>query len=255
MNAPGPLALVGGGEHRSGCEPIDRRLMDEVGVSRPRVAVVPVASTRRQLPLAASLARSYWTRLGAEVAIALPDRGASRRGLELMSEADIVVLTGGYPDRLVGSLGASALLDVIIQRWRQGAGVAASSAGAMALFEWRLRLYPPNPFGLMPGLGLLYGYLVAPHFDRFRAQRWGGRVTHTLGGLGVLGLDESTALVGRNGQYQVLGRNAVTILSPGGRALVYPRGACLALDLPSAYRPALRPVALHSPALLEVVGA
>ena len=51
MNAPGPLALVGGGEHRSGCEPIDRRLMDEVGVSRPRVAVVPVASTRRQLPL------------------------------------------------------------------------------------------------------------------------------------------------------------------------------------------------------------
>jgi cyanophycinase-like exopeptidase len=239
---PGPVALLGGHEHRDGTEVIERTLLDQLGVAAPRVTVLPAAAPARQAGMVAALARTYWSRLGATVRIAMPDarqgegerqraggRG-SHEALDAVASADVIVLPGGVPNRLVNALGASPVWDLVVRRWRAGAALAGSSAGAMSLFAWRLRLYPPNPFALIPGLGLFDGWVAAPHFGRFRAERWATRVTRWFGGLGVLGLDEGTAIVGRDGRFTVVGSGALTVIA-GDEMRVHRANAQVALDL------------------------
>ncbi len=109
----------------------------------------------------------------------------------------------------------------------------------MAMFEWRIRLYPPNPLEPIPGLGLLDGYVAAPHFDRFRAERWAPRLAHRLGGLGIIGLDESTGLVGWPDELRVIGPGAVTVIEQGVMT-AHPTGATVSVDLLAGAR--LRPL-------------
>ena len=230
MNTQGPIALLGGHEHLDGCESIDRRVMSEVGSGRPNVVVIPAASSRRLMPGTAVLARSYWRRLGASVTVGVPGDGFEERLAEAVDVADIVVLTGGHPNKLFARLGGSPLLDQIIHRWEAGAGIIGSSAGAMCLFEQRLNLYPPNPLKRIPGFGLLAGFAAAPHFDRFRAERWAPWMVKNILHTSVIGLDEGTGLVGRNGEFRVEGRRNVTIVRPGDMQ-VFPAGAEVRLSL------------------------
>ena len=98
------------------------------------------------------------------------------------------------------------------------------------MFEHRLNLYPPNPLKRIQGFGVLAGFAAAPHFDRFRAERWAPWVTNNLLHSDVLGLDEGTGLVGRDGEFKVEGRRNVTIVRAGS-AQVFPAGATVSVDL------------------------
>ena len=230
MNTTGLIALLGGFEHRRGTEMIESTVLDILGSAAPRVVVVPAASARRQVGQTAALARNYWTQLGASVRVAMPDANGSNHAIDAVSEADVVVLTGGVPNRLVSALGASALWELIVQRWRSGTALVGSSAGAMSLFAWRLRLYPPHPFDLLPGLGPLDGYVAAPHFSRFHADRWSSPVSRRFGDLGVLGIDEGTAVIGREDRFTIVGNGAVTVVEHG-EMHSHRAGATLHLDL------------------------
>jgi cyanophycinase-like exopeptidase len=148
----------------------------------------------------------------------------------MVQDADVIVLPGGVPNRLMAALSGSPILEAIVDRWKTGAGVTGSSAGAIDLFERRLNLYPPDPFRLIPGFGLLQGFVVAPHFDRLRVRRWFSPFLKRMGGLAVLGIDESTGLVGRDGVMQVLGTGTVTIATDDSID-VYLTGDTLELDL------------------------
>jgi cyanophycinase-like exopeptidase len=148
----------------------------------------------------------------------------------MIEEADVVVLPGGVPNRLVGALQGTPVLEQIVARWIHGAAVTGSSAGAIALFEWRLNLYPPDPFRLIPSFGMLSGFVAAPHFDRLRVARWQSPFIGRLGGLGVIGLDESTGLVGRDGAWQVLGLGSVTVATPD-HLEVFPAGSTVEMRL------------------------
>jgi cyanophycinase-like exopeptidase len=227
----GPIGLLGGLEHYPVTESFDRHLLDEVGARSPLVIVLPFASLPWQAVAAGELARSHWTRLGAQVGVlfrqrAIPDVAT----VEAIRNADVIVLPGGVPNRLVGALAGTLLWEEIAARWRRGAGITGSSAGAMALFDRRISLYPPSPLRLIPGLGLLAGYVAGPHFDRLRARRWHDFVLRRIMPLGILGLDESTGLVGRPGAMKVLGPGLVTVAKPD-RFEAYSAGSVVDLDL------------------------
>jgi cyanophycinase-like exopeptidase len=227
---PGPIGLLGGLEHYEPTLPIDRRMLDEVGVFAPEVVILPLASFKSQAAAAGALAQAHWASLGARARVVIPGSGSDRIALEMVRGADVIVLPGGVPNRLMAALSGSPILEAIISRWETGAGVTGSSAGAIDLFERRLSLYPPDPFRLIPGFGLLRGFVVAPHFDRLRVRRWFSPFLRRMGGLAVLGIDESTGLVGRNGAMQVLGTGAVTIATQDSIE-VYPTGDTFDLDL------------------------
>jgi cyanophycinase-like exopeptidase len=228
----GPIGLLGGLEHYEPMVPVDRRILDEVGVFAPEVVILPLASFRSQAVAAGALAVAHWARLGARARAVIPASGDDRVALEIIDGADVIVLPGGVPNRLVSAVADTLIHEAIISRWQAGAGLTGSSAGAMGLFEWRLNLYPPDPFRLIPGLGLLEGFVVAPHFDRLRVRRWFRPYLGRMGTLAVLGIDESTGLVGRDGELQVIGRGSVTTASTEGIE-VWPAGATVRLGATS----------------------
>ncbi len=221
MTPPGPVALLGGGEHRDVGAPYDRWLMERAGHAGVRVAVIPAASTTAGLPATAALARNYWTSLGAQVTIVAPWDGLTPRAEAALSAPDIAVLTGGVPGRLVRALGASPVWERVLDLWRAGTALSGSSAGAIALFTWRLALRAPYPLRLVPGLGPLDGYVCVPHFERFvrplpALHPWVRRTERGFGGTGIVGIDEATALVVDGGRHRVLGHGAVTVIDDQG---------------------------------------
>lgn len=213
-SSPGPVVLLGGWEHTPGCESIDEFVMETLGTASPRVAIMPVASTPRMLPVAISRADEYWKRLGGTVSVSLPTNDDPRPALDALNGAEIVVLTGGLADRIRPTLLQSGLWDRVLDLWRQGSAVVGSSRGLMELFEKRWTLRLPNPFQLTDGLGLLGGYVAVPHFDKYALKRWGPAKGQALDkqGLGLLGLDERTALIGGSGGFSVAGAGSVTVV-------------------------------------------
>ena len=159
--------------------------------------------------------------------------------------ADVIVLPGGVPNRLIAALSGTPILAAIKARWEAGAGLTGSSAGAIDLFERRLNLYLPDPFRLIAGFGLLHGFVVAPHFDRLRVRRWFSPFLRRIGGVAVLGIDESTGLIGRDGHMKVLGTGSVTIATDQSIE-VYPTGSVIDIDVTGTTR-SRAPMSAHSP--------
>jgi cyanophycinase len=215
----GLLALLGGSEHRPGCEAIDRRLLDDVGSADPKVTVVLAATTPRRRAFKTNEALTYWTGLGCRVEFAM-NGGAdeTERALEALADPDIVVMTGGHPWLLHHRLEGSPVWDRILELWQSGVPLSGSSAGAIAMCEWRHDLRPPRPFRLVRAFGLVPGTAAAPHFSRYGLDRWAAQVGVRNPSLRILGLDDRTALVGRGSSFKVYGEGGVTLLQATKRA-------------------------------------
>lgn len=215
--------------HSLPCLPVDYRLIELMGVKHPVVTLVPVASSRRRQPQAEQTGRRFWEDLGAEVRVAVPNRVGSDQEPDAFEGTDIVVLTGGYPVRLRTGLAGSPMWTRIQELWAQGTAVSGSSAGCMELCEWTLRLTPPNPLTLVPGLGLIKNCVSLPHFNRYGISRLSRRLLR-LADLTLIGVDERTGLIGTGDDYEVIGVGAVTIIQRGTEVR-YPSGAHFELSL------------------------
>src|SRR6185369_14233357 len=94
--------------------------------------------------------------------------------IALAEQGGFFYLTGGDPGLVVDVLRESPAWRAIVHAWRQGAALAGSSAGAMALGDWSLirKAYPGHAERRgKPALELVPSVAVAPHFDTF-GHRW-----------------------------------------------------------------------------------
>jgi cyanophycinase len=235
---PGALLLAGSGEFRPPMVPVDAELLRHTPGTPPTVAILPTAAG-----LEVSVSSwirdgiAHFTALGCE---AYGVRAIDRAGVEdpvnvaAVEAADLVYLSGGSPGYLVETLRGSAAWQAIVQVWERGGTLAGSSAGAMALGEWTL-VRREGQVGRMPahwepGLNLLPGIGVIPHYDRFGPERTRARVEDAPSTLTVLGIDEDTVILKAGGVARVLGRGTVTIWQDGLSKLFRP-GAELPPDL------------------------
>ncbi len=202
----GIMALVGGREHNPGCETIDQAVLAATRAVAPRVAIVPLASSMRTRARTVGRAVEWWDGLGVATVVVGPEPDQARR---LLDTADVIVLTGGVPDRLHRRLRAWRTGEQVVARWRAGAALVGSSSGAMVLAAWRQTV--TVPFAVRPGWGLLPGTAVAPHHELGFPRAVATVRARTHPHLTILGIDEATALVGREGRFQVLGTGAVTL--------------------------------------------
>jgi Peptidase family S51 len=212
----GLIAVLGGQEHHPGCEPIDRRLLAESGLSYPTVTILLAATVPNRIRLKILEATNYWPGLGARVRVC--DPGGVRdveHALRALDDTDLVVLTGGRPWLMRASLTAP-----IIRRLRDlsrdGVPLSGSSAGAMALCSWRMHLQPGVTPRLERGLGFVPG-LAAPHYGRHGIHHACRVVAYAHPRMDILGLQDRTALVGRNARYQVMGAGSCTIVRDATR--------------------------------------
>jgi len=214
----GTLALVGSGEFTPALASVDRDLLDATGRSRPRVAILPTASARDGETIFrrwAEMGREHFTALGAEVeCVPVHDRTEADdpAWAQAVGEADLVYLSGGNPADLSSALAGTAVGAAIVAAHARGAVVAGCSAGAMVLgsrfFAPRRRL-PPLRWDT--GLGLAERLAVAPHYDAIPETLVALLVLRAPRDLAIVGIDEETAMTGREGSWMVRGRGRVTV--------------------------------------------
>ncbi|MGK2851347.1 MAG: Type 1 glutamine amidotransferase-like domain-containing protein [Candidatus Limnocylindrales bacterium] len=217
---PGPVALVGAGEFLPVMDAFDAELLASTGRARPRVVILPTASYPdgdEVFARWAAMGVAHFSALGAEVEpVLVRDRpGADDpAAAQAIGEADLVYLSGGKPGYLLGVLAGSAVGRSLAEAHERGAVLAGCSAGAMVLagrtFDFRMRL-APWPVRWRDGLGFAPGVSVVPHYDAWPEPLSALIALQAARGGVVLGIDEETAVVGRDGAWQVHGRSRVTV--------------------------------------------
>ena len=216
----GPVALVGAGEFLPSMSSFDADLLASTGRARPRVAILPTASFpggEDVFQRWAAMGVEHFEGLGAEVEpVLVRDRAGAddAAAVQAIGEADLIYLSGGKPGYLLQSVSGSAVELALVSAHQRGAILAGCSAGAMVIaghaFEFRARI-APWPLRWRAGLGFAPGLSVVPHYDAWPEPLSALIALQAPRGCPVLGIDEGTAVVGRDGAWQVHGRARVTV--------------------------------------------
>ena len=217
----GLLALVGGDEFKPGNEQQDRLMVAAAG-SGPAY-VVPTAAARQGPDRAVAHATRWFSGLGLKLheLPVLRRTDAMKASLaDQASRGGFFYLVGGDPGLVAQVLHASEVWRAMFNAWRGGAVLAGSSAGAMALCSHSLvRASWPNRFNRRPleGLGAVAGTAVLPHYDTF-GQHWVESASAAAPDLTLLGIDERSAAVWRDGKWTAVGPGKVTVVRHGKTA-------------------------------------
>jgi cyanophycinase len=232
-DGPGPIALVGSGEFLPVMEPVDRALL----AGRPARAVfLPTAAGEEgpeRVDYWLRLGTDHFRRLGAEpVPLAVLDRrdAANEQLAAGVAGAGLVYLSGGNPGYLADTLRDSAVLAAILAAWRAGAALAGCSAGACALTDVAA---DTRTGAARPGLAVVPGLVVLPHFDRIEQWRPGivaERAAALADGETLVGIDEDTAMVRSDGPWRVEGRQRIWTLTRDGTRTGYGAGERVTLE-------------------------
>ena len=225
----GSLFIVGGGTQPPAL--ITEFIALAGGPGRARIAVLPMASSEP-----AETGREKVEQLvgeGANAFVLNVDRtqAESDSTARLLDSVTGVWFSGGDQARLTPILSGTVLLRAIQARYRAGAVLGGTSAGAAVMTDSMITgeqyrdgvdtsAYYGDDFPviarraieIVPGLGFLSGAIVDQHFiRRERHNRLLSVVLERPTMLGV-GIDEGTAIVVRpSGSWQVIGRSAAIV--------------------------------------------
>lgn len=232
LQAPAPrghLFIVGGGSQSDSL--VARFVELAGGRGRARIAVVPMASSE---PAASGEEKVLQLReFGADAFVLLLTRvqAESASTARRLDGVTGIWFSGGDQVRLAPVLVGTPTLAAMKQRYRAGAVVGGTSAGAAVLSDSMLtgNQRPPGDtlgyYGdefpliardvieVVPGLGFFPGVIVDQHFiRRERLNRLLAAVLERPTLLGI-GIDESTALeVGPDGIWTVRGASAAVVI-------------------------------------------
>ncbi|HEY6189148.1 MAG TPA: cyanophycinase [Pyrinomonadaceae bacterium] len=219
----GLLFIIGGGEDKDGDCTILREFVRLAGDDRARI-VVMTAATDEPVAAGAEYVRVF-TRLGAKrvdvVDVSTRQDASDEESLAVLEQATGIFFTGGDQLHVTSLIGGSEMDMLLHELYKKGVVIAGTSAGA-AMMSGSMFVRGPaeeNPrlenLQLGPGAEFLMGAVIDTHFSqRGRHGRLISAVAHYPHALGV-GIDEDTALVAKDGIFEVIGRGAVTIIDAG----------------------------------------
>jgi cyanophycinase len=186
----GPIGLLSSDEFLALAEPFDRALLAATG---RRIGLI-FAADPRGAARSARLAIAHYRRLGADpVVVDVLIRDDARA--DALPDYDLLFLAGGSPAALVATLRDTPLWSEALRRWRAGAALAGSSAGAMTLCRHMLVPEPGDrrPSTWTTGCGPIEKVAMAVH-ARTAPRTWLARVAATAP-VPVVALDEGVGLV------------------------------------------------------------
>jgi len=219
--AEGSVIIIGGAEDKVRDRVILGRFVALAGGPDATIAVISTASS-----LGAEAAERYREVFGSlGVRHVRPIHAVTRSqandesAVLAMRDATGVFLTGGNQLRLASTIGGTRLADAVLDRFRHGAVVAGTSAGASAMSSHMIAFgasgaTPKHRMAqISAGLGVLPGVIVDQHFQqRNRLGRLLSLIAQNPSLLG-LGVDEDTAgVVGPDHILEVIGRGSITVV-------------------------------------------
>jgi cyanophycinase len=209
------VALVGGDELNPGNEEQDRML---AAAAKPGPAyVVPTAAARQHPEMAVAHASQWFKQFGVDIEElpVLKRTDANSKSIAEQARAGgLFYIVGGDPGLVAEVLHASRVWTAMFEAWLDGASLAGSSAGAMALCSHTLiRARFPDHTKRRPAeaLGLVPNTAVLPHYDTF-GRRWVESAQRELPGVTLLGIDERSAAVWVDGSWRAAGPGSVTVI-------------------------------------------
>jgi cyanophycinase len=232
----GLLALVGGDEFHAGNEPHDALL---AASALGRGYVVATAAARSRPQMAVRNAQVWFRRLGldlVELAVYTKIQAHDAQLAESASGAGFCYLPGGDPGLVASILRDSPVGEAIVTAWRNGAALAGSSAGAMALCADTLvrQSFPGHTQRrAVPGLGVVPDAAVLPHHDTFGAK-WYPSARAALPDSVLIGIDERTCAMWESGEWRCMGAGGVTVCLPTKEAVRSMSGVLEGIPQPSA---------------------
>ena len=217
----GTVIIIGGAEDKIR----DRIILNRfVTLAGGEDAVIVVISTASSLGTeAGERYRQIFTELGVKTIRPLHAMTRAQANDETFAravgDATGIYLTGGNQLRLSSTIGGTRLAEAVLERFRHGAVVAGTSAGASALSSHMIAFgasgaTPKHRMAaLAAGLGVLPGVIVDQHFQqRNRLGRLLSLIAQNPSLLG-LGVDEDTAgVVGPDQVLEVIGRGSITVV-------------------------------------------
>ncbi len=217
----GTVIVIGGAEDKVRDRVILARFVALAGGADARIAVIATASSFAVE--AGERYKAVFGELGA--AEVMPLHAMTRTAANdehiaaTVRRATGIFLTGGNQLRLSSMIGGTRLADAVLERFRDGAVVAGTSAGASAMSSHMIAFgasgaTPKHRMAqIAAGLGLLPSVIVDQHFQqRNRLGRLLSLIAQNPSLLG-LGVDEDTAgVVGPDGVMEVIGRGSVTVV-------------------------------------------
>ena len=232
----GPLALVGGDELNPGNEPQDRVLVTAAGEGPAYVVVT--AAARHRPALAVEHARRWFASLGLDVQELRVRTKADARSPEVAVQARegrFFYLVGGDPGIVPDMLHGSPVWEAIVAAWTEGAALAGSSAGAMAMGRWTLirgRFPGDHERSYREALDLVPKVAVLPHFQTFGRQ-WvpSALAARPASDVLLLGIDERAAAVWSTSAWRAMG-GGVTVITDNGERRFEPGEAIEGMPAP-----------------------
>jgi cyanophycinase len=217
----GTVIVIGGAEDKVRDRVILGRFVALAGGPDANIVVVSTASSLGTE--AGERYREVFTDLGAKVVTPLHAvtrlQANDEHAARAVHDATGIFLTGGNQLRLSSMIGGTRLAEAIAERFRAGAVVAGTSAGASAVSSHMIAFgasgaTPKHRMAqIAAGLGLLPGVIVDQHFQqRNRLGRLLATIAQNPSLLG-LGIDEDTAgVVGPDQVMEVIGRGSITVV-------------------------------------------
>ncbi|MBL7851121.1 MAG: cyanophycinase [Cyclobacteriaceae bacterium] len=156
----------------------------------------------------------------------------SAERLDSVRNARLIYITGGDQERFMGVVRGTPLEQTIREAFARGAVIAGTSAGAAVMSEKMttgnqlrdttytstFKVIESNNLEIKPGLGLITGVLIDQHFlIRSRHNRLLTGVIDYPDHVGI-GIDESTAIVVKGRNAEVIGDSQVLVIRNPGQA-------------------------------------
>jgi cyanophycinase len=206
-------------------EPDEKAIALAGGPDAP-IRIIPTAAAPDNNHIRAGNNGTQWFKnLGSRNVRSLPlvDKAsaASEEIVQLLRNAKLVYMLGGFPVYLGKTLQGSPAWNAVLDAHQHGAVIGGSSAGAMVMCQY---YYDPDSGEILEGLGLVRNTLVLPHHDTY-GKRWVPRLLPTPPGVTLLGIDERTGLLddGHGENWSVFGQGAATLYQ-GKETRVYGSG-------------------------------
>ncbi len=208
----GYLLLEGGAEFGGAMREPDLRAIQLAGGIDASIRIIPTAAAPDNNHVRAGNNGVRWFQsLGARDVESLPliDKASANdpRIVESLRSAKLIYLLGGFTHYLGQTLKDSQAWRATLEAWKNGAVIAGSSAGAMALCE---HYYDPERGQVERGLNLVPNACVLPHHNTF-GKNWAEKLKALLPGVMLLGIDEYTGMLMVDGEWTVYGGGAVTL--------------------------------------------
>jgi len=220
----GALVIIGGSEDHFNERKILREFVRLAGESKANIVIITVASENQS-----EVGDKYtevFKSLGVPEARALKINKRSdanaRSAVEMIERATGVFFTGGNQLRITMLLGGTKVDTALHRRNEDGLVLAGTSAGAAMMSTVMITggnsdtAFRVGLVELSPGMGYIGGVLIDQHFEeRGRLRRLLLAVAQYPQEIG-LGIDENTAVICYDQEFEVMGQGSVTVVDAGG---------------------------------------